>query len=61
MGEDVIELESEQDVENQLVEHDNEAIEQYLQVDKNEYINRDEYYMWDSNSKNHYASPILED
>lgn len=57
----MIELESEQDVENQLVEHDNEAIEQYLQVDKNEYINRDEYYMRDSNSKNHYASPILED
>lgn len=57
----MIELESEQDVEGQLQDHDNQAIEQYLQVDRNEYINRDEYNMRDSTSNNHYASPILED
>jgi hypothetical protein len=47
VGEDVIELESEQDVENNLIDQVNQNIEQYLQVDKNEYINNEEYYMRD--------------
>jgi len=37
---------------------DNERIQEYLEIDRDAYINRDEYNLRDSTN---YVSPILED
>lgn len=68
----MVEIESENDVEDQIKNDNPNQIEEYLKVDQNEYINNAEYrdngespnkifdYQQDSVS-HHIVSPIMED
>lgn len=68
----MVEIESENDVEDQIKNDNPNQIEEYLKVDQNEYINNDEY--WDNgespnkifdyqqdSASHHIVSPIMED